>query len=164
MTMLKLNDPFWYFLNMYLSLLTSEALAQLVSHVVPHFIIGMALLAGLFGFFMLFQGFMITPSDFPNWLEWTHYIAFHTYSWRSFMKTEFDGRTFDSELFPTGESVLQFYEIEDVNRDNDIQLLELAGYALSLHLCSFLVLHVRHTFYGRLEAPCGSQWQWNGIQ
>lgn len=53
--MLKFNDPAWYFLNMFLALTTSEALAQLVSHVVPHFVIGMAMVAGLFGFFMLFQ-------------------------------------------------------------------------------------------------------------
>lgn len=31
---------------MFLSLMVAEALAQLVSHVVPHFVIGMALVAG----------------------------------------------------------------------------------------------------------------------
>ena len=41
-TMTKLNAPYWYFLNMFLALNCAEALAQLVSHVVPHFIIGMA--------------------------------------------------------------------------------------------------------------------------
>ena len=54
-----LNEPVWYFLNMFLSLVVAEALAQLVSHVVPHFVIGMAVIAGLYGFFMLFQGFKI---------------------------------------------------------------------------------------------------------
>jgi ABC-type multidrug transport system permease subunit len=77
-TMTKLNDPLWYFLNMFLALVVAEALAQLVSHVVPHFIIGMALLAGMFGFFMLFQGFMLVPSKFPNWLRWVYNVAFHT--------------------------------------------------------------------------------------
>jgi ABC-type multidrug transport system permease subunit len=120
-SMLKFNDPYWYFLNMFLALLTSEALAQLVSHVVPHFVIGMALIAGLFGFFMLFQGFMIVPSDFPNWLRWTYNVAFHTYSWRSFMVTEFRGDEFPGTPFPTGEDVLKFYEIEDTNRGNDVR-------------------------------------------
>jgi ABC-type multidrug transport system permease subunit len=77
-TMTKLNDPLWYFLNMFLALVVAEALAQLVSHVVPHFIIGMALLAGLYGFLMLFQGFMLVPSEFPNWLRWVYNVAFHT--------------------------------------------------------------------------------------
>jgi ABC-type multidrug transport system permease subunit len=121
-SMLKLNDPYWYFLNMFLALTTSEALAQLVSHVVPHFVIGMAVLAGLFGFFMLFQGFMIVPSDFPVWLRWTYNVAFHSYSWRSFMVTEFRGEEFPGTAFPTGEDVLVFYEIENTNRGHDVSI------------------------------------------
>jgi len=118
--MTGLNEGFWYFLNMYLSLLVAEALAQLVSHVVPHFVIGMAVIAGLYGFFMLFQGFMLVPSDFPDWLRWTNKVAFHTYSWRTFMVNEFRGQTFSSVQFPTGEDVLRAYEIEDVDRGNDV--------------------------------------------
>jgi ABC-type multidrug transport system permease subunit len=128
--MLKLNDGWWYFLNMFLALCTSEALAQLVSHVVPHFVIGMALIAGLFGFFMLFMGFMVIPSEFPNWLTWTYDVAFHTYSWRSFMMTEFQSLTFDDSPqnpFKTGHDVLVFYEIEDVDRGNDVRFLEVSA-------------------------------------
>lgn len=143
--MLDFKDPAWYFLNMFLALTTSEALVQLVSHVVPHFVIGMALVAGLFGFFMLFMGFMLVPSQFPNRLRWTYNIAFHTYSWRSFMVTEFTGLEFvDSFPFETGEDVLRFYEIEDVNRKHD--MIVLACYAIILHLLSFLVLHVRNAY------------------
>ena len=61
--MAKLNDPLWYFLNMFLSLMVAEALAHIVSHCVPHFIIGIALLAGMFGFFMLYMGFMIVSNS-----------------------------------------------------------------------------------------------------
>jgi len=142
-TMLKFKDPAWYFLNMFLSLMTSEALAQLVSHAVPHFVIGMAMIAGLFGFFMLFQGFMLVPSDFPDWLRWTNKVAFHTYSWRSFMATEFAGEEFPDTPFPTGEDVLKFYEIEDTNREEDMYVL--IYYCLILHLLSFIVLWVRYS-------------------
>ena len=119
-SMLKFKEPGWYFLNMFLALMTSEALAQLVSHTVPHFVIGMALIAGVYGFFMLFQGFMLVPSEFPNWLRWTNKVAFHTYSWRSFMAIEFRGEEFDDPTFPTGEDVLRFYEIEDTNVPQDV--------------------------------------------
>jgi hypothetical protein len=120
--MLNLNDGWWYFFNMFLALCVSEALAQFVSHVVPHFVIGMAVVAGLFGFFMLFMGFMILPSDFPSWLGWTYKVAFHTYSWRTFMVTEFQDLVFDDPISPfeTGHEVLKFYEIDDVNRWNDV--------------------------------------------
>jgi ABC-type multidrug transport system permease subunit len=78
-TMVKFNDPCWYFLNMFLALTTTKALAQLVSSVVPHFVIGVALHACfLLGFFMLFQGFMLVPSDFPDWLRWTRTMLLST--------------------------------------------------------------------------------------
>jgi len=144
-TMLKFKDPAWYFLNMFLSLMTAEALAQLVSHVVPHFVIGMAIIAGLFGFFMLFQGFMLVPSDFPDWLRWTNSVAFHTYSWRSFMVTEFAGEEFPDTPFPTGEDVLKFYEIEDTDREQDMYVL--IYYCLILHALSFIVLYFRYSWF-----------------
>mmetsp|Transcript_7975 Transcript_7975/g.12645 ORF Transcript_7975/g.12645 Transcript_7975/m.12645 type:complete len:231 (-) Transcript_7975:67-759(-) len=156
--MVGLSEPFWYFLNMFLALFVSEGLAQLVSHVVPHFVIGMALLAGLFGFFMLFMGFMLVPSDFPNWLRWTYYIGFHTYSWRSFMYGEFKGAVFDplesGNPFPTGDEVLEFYDILDVHRGNDMVVL--LFYGLIIHFMSFIVLHIRYTmFKGKITLPDG---------
>lgn len=151
-TMLKFKDPSWYFLNMFLSLMTSEALAQMVSHAVPHFVIGMAMIAGLFGFFMLFQGFMLVPSDFPDWLRWTNKVAFHTYSWRSFMVTEFQDEEFPDTPFPTGEDVLKFYEIEDTDREQDMYVL--VCYCLILHVLSLLVLQIRYSWFkGAISAP-----------
>lgn len=149
-TMTKLKAPGWYFLNMFLSLIVAEALAQLVSHVVPHFVIGMALLAGLYGFFMLFQGFMLIPSDFPDWLSWCYYVGPQTYAWRTFMVTEFRGTEEFEGNFATGDDVLKFYEIEDVDRGSD--MVALVGYAIVVHLLSFLVLTLRHScFRGKIE-------------
>ncbi|KAL3931611.1 MAG: hypothetical protein SGBAC_011229 [Bacillariaceae sp.] len=156
--LLKLNDGWWYFLNMFLALSTAEALAQMVSHVVPHFVIGMAGIAGLFGFFMLFMGFMVIPSDFPNGLGWTYHIAFHTYSWRSFMVTEFQNLTFDDPMSPfkTGHDVLKFYEIEDVNRWND--MIVLGCYAVGIHLISFVVLVIRYSYFkGKITSLNGKK-------
>lgn len=180
--MTGLNDVYWYYLTMFLSLVVAEALAQLVSHVVPHFVIGMAVIAGLYGFFMLFQGFMLIPSDFPAWLTWTNKIAFHTYAWRTFMVSEFRNHEegigevpdeeflekffgnynsedssetvnvyrFDSIQFQTGEQVLEAFEIEDVNRVND--MIVLVFYAIILHLMSFAVLQCRYfVFNGEIE-------------
>ncbi|CAJ1951950.1 unnamed protein product [Cylindrotheca closterium] len=157
--MLKLNDGWWYFLNMFLALCTAEALAQMVSHVVPHFVIGMAGIAGLFGFFMLFMGFMVIPSDFPYGLGWTYDVAFHTYSWRSFMVTEFQNLTFDDPRSPfaTGHDVLKFYEIEDVNRWND--MIVLACYAIVIHLISFMVLVIRYSYFKGKITPLNGKKQ-----
>jgi ABC-type multidrug transport system ATPase subunit len=143
--MTGLRSPFWYFLNMFLSLVCAEALAQLVSHIVPHFIIGIGLVAGFYGLFMLLQGFMLIPSEFPAWLRWSYNCAFHTYAWRSFMYSEFHDQTFPEAVeqgFGDGNEILKIYEIEDVNRGND--MLSLMLYALVLHLLSFLVLFYKH--------------------
>ena len=156
-TMTKLNAPLWYFLNMFLSLICAEALAQLVSHIVPHFVIDMALVAGLYGYFMLFMGFMVVPSKFPTWLRWTYNVAFHTYSWRTFMYNEFcceDDVRFEGP-YPTGKDVLRAFEIEDVNRGKDMVVL--VCYAVIMHMLSLVVLHLRYySFRGKLERPTRS--------
>jgi len=153
-TMTKMNEPLWYVLDMFLALTVAEALAQLVSHVVPHFVIGMALVAGCYGFFMLFQGFMLVPSEFPNWLRWLYNVAFHTYSWRTFMYSKFMGnQTFEgTDAFEKGYDILVIYEIEDVNRAHN--MITLAGYVLVIHLVSFVVLALRYNmFRGKIEKP-----------
>jgi len=149
--MTGLNGIGWYFLDMFLSLVVAEALAQLVSHVVPHFVIGMAVIAGLYGFFMLFLGFMLVPSDFPDWLRWTYDIAFHTYSWRTFMVNEFSGQTYENGgPYQTGEDVLEAFEIGDVDKAQDMVVL--VAYGLILHLISFVVLQVKYkVLKGKLE-------------
>ena len=47
MTMTGFQEPVLYFITMFFALLCAEALNQLVSYLVPHFIIGMALVAGV---------------------------------------------------------------------------------------------------------------------
>ncbi|KAL7567047.1 hypothetical protein ACA910_002775 [Epithemia clementina (nom. ined.)] len=153
-TMTKLNEPDWYFATMFLSLTVAEAFAQLISHVVPHFVIGMALLAGMYGFFMLVMGFMLVPSEFPNWLNWCYYIGFHTYAWRTFMYSEFmENATFTgNDAFSNGEQILIFYEIDDVDRGNN--LITLFGYYLVVNFMACVVLMMRyHLFSGKIDPP-----------
>lgn len=83
-----------------------------------------------FGLFMLLQGFMLVPSEFPSWLRWTYHIAFHTYAWRQFMYFEFHDNDFPDavpEKFRFGNDILKEYEIDDINTTND--LITLVGYA-----------------------------------
>lgn len=144
-SMTGLRAPVWYFCNMFLSLLCAEALAQLVSHMVPHFIIGIGLVAGIYGLFMLLQGFMLVPSQFPEGLKWTYNCAIHTYAWRSFMFSEFHNQIFpdaSAQGFQDGNEILKIYEIDDVNRTMD--MLALVLYAFVTHLFSFAVLLYKH--------------------
>ena len=47
MSMTGFHEPLLYYVTMFLALLCAEALNQFISHMVPHFIIGMALVAGV---------------------------------------------------------------------------------------------------------------------
>ena len=49
----------------------------------------MALVAGLYGMFMLCEGFLVVKEDIPPWFIWGYYLAFHTYTFRIFMYSEF---------------------------------------------------------------------------
>mmetsp|Transcript_13847 Transcript_13847/g.19217 ORF Transcript_13847/g.19217 Transcript_13847/m.19217 type:complete len:122 (-) Transcript_13847:275-640(-) len=117
---------------------------SVIAVLVPHYIVGIALGAGIFGFFMLCQGFFIMHDDIPDWFIWGYYIAFHTYSFRVFMYNEFDSvDSFDSELFPTGQSVLHFYSMEDVDIGRDLGIL--VAYVVFFRLLFMFILWRYHT-------------------
>ncbi len=149
--MMTLQSPFVFFFNLLLTLLCAEGLNQLVTYLLPNFIIATGLLSGVYAIFALLQGFMIVPSEFPSWLAWSHYIAFHTYSWQSFMAAEFgdeyggqSDRLFstDGEFGMTGKDILEQYEIDHVRPTTNMIIL--GSYALAINLISLAILHIKH--------------------
>jgi hypothetical protein len=48
----------------------SEAFMSVMAALVPHYIVGIALGSGVFGMFMLCQGFFIVRDDIPNYWIW----------------------------------------------------------------------------------------------
>ena len=86
----QLNGPVIYGLDLFVSLLVAEGFMGLVAACVPHYIIGIALAAGIFGFHMLCEGFFKVKSEIPDYLKWGYYIAFHSYTFRIFMHNEFN--------------------------------------------------------------------------
>jgi hypothetical protein len=53
----QLNGFGVYLVTLFFSLLVAEAFMQTIAAIVPHYIIGIALAAGVFGLFMLCEGF-----------------------------------------------------------------------------------------------------------
>jgi ABC-type multidrug transport system permease subunit len=101
-----------FFVILFLSLLIAESLARLVSLLVPHYIIGMALISGLYGMFMLCEGFLIVHQNIPGYFIWGYWMAFHTYSYEAFMYNEFNTiSSFNSPQFASGMDVLNFYDM-----------------------------------------------------
>eukprot|EP00939_MAST-03C_sp_MAST-3C-sp1_P004967 g4967.t1 len=133
-----------YLLNLYVSLLVAEAFMCVMASVVPHFIIGIALAAGLFGFFMLVEGFFLVKDDIPPWFIWGYHIAFHTYSFRIFMFNEFeDLGSLDSTRFMTGEDVVKYYAADDTSVLEGFVIL--LAYLLFFQVLFAAILYRWHT-------------------
>eukprot|EP01134_Creolimax_fragrantissima_P002562 CFRG2562T1 len=108
-----------FFANLFLSLYAAEGLMLMFSAAVDHYIVAMAMGAALYGAFMLVEGFMVTVDNLPVYIKWLHYVAFHSYTFSWFMQNEFNGLVFCQDdptsntcLFPTGESVISYYNLD----------------------------------------------------
>jgi len=131
-----------FLLLLFLSLLTAEGFMACVSAVVPHFIIGIAVGAGLYGFFMLCEGFFQVKSDIPPWFIWVYYMGFHTYAFRGSVVNEFKDRgtlvDATNPSWSSGQAVINYLGMEGVPPWKDA--LVLAGYALAWQLLYYLIL------------------------
>jgi ABC-type multidrug transport system permease subunit len=148
----QLDDGrFWVFtVDLFLCLVISESLMGLISVVVPHYIVGMALAGMYFGGMMLMEGFFILPDNLPDYWLWFHHVGFYTYANRVFLFNEFDqlSLTCDQPVtivkgapvcaFATGNDVLAFYDMQDT--DVGVDLLVLVGNVVFYRLVFFLVL------------------------
>eukprot|EP00927_Polykrikos_kofoidii_P056543 TRINITY_DN50643_c0_g1_i1.p1 TRINITY_DN50643_c0_g1~~TRINITY_DN50643_c0_g1_i1.p1 ORF type:complete len:579 (-),score=85.68 TRINITY_DN50643_c0_g1_i1:18-1754(-) len=131
-------NGFWSFVfNLLCSLIAAESLMHFVGAAQPHYIIGMAGSAALFGMFMLCEGFMVNPADMPG-VWWVVYnFCFHTYSFEWFMHNQFDGQGL------VAENILKQWEIEDVKVWLDVVVI--LAWAVACEVGFFLVLYFFHT-------------------
>ncbi|ETL24566.1 hypothetical protein F441_22082 [Phytophthora nicotianae CJ01A1] len=133
-----LNGFWWFLLNLFLSLVVAESLMHVIGAAVPHYIIGIALGAGVYGMFMLCEGFMVPKETIPDYWIWAYYLAFHTYSFQSFVYEHFIH--VDS---PTAKAILVRLNLEDVNTAHNMIIL--ACYAVGLELIFTFILYKFHT-------------------
>ena len=106
-----------FFAALLCSLIAAEGFMNLIGAISPHYIIGIALGAGVYGFFMLCEGALKVQDDIPPWFIWVHHIGFHTYSYRVFMYNEFHTiKQFDAGApFASGMELLKFYSFDTVD-------------------------------------------------
>ncbi|EQC27145.1 hypothetical protein SDRG_15046 [Saprolegnia diclina VS20] len=116
------------------------SLMCVIAAAVPHYIIGIALGAGLFGMFMLCEGFMVPRHAIPDYWIWAYYLAFHTYSFESFVYTHFNPiQATDA----TAKAILVRYGFQDVDVDRNMVIL--VGYTVVFQLLFGWILYRFHT-------------------
>ncbi|OQR94364.1 ATP-binding Cassette (ABC) Superfamily [Achlya hypogyna] len=130
----------YFFLNLFLSLVAAESLMCAIAAAVPHYIIGVALGAGLFGKCMLCEGFMVPKNAMPQYWTWANYLAFHTYSFEAFVYTHFNPIQDSS---PIAKAILEQYGLENVNVPRNMVIL--ATYTVLFQLIYAIILYKFHT-------------------
>ncbi|KAB2042612.1 hypothetical protein ES319_D02G227700v1 [Gossypium barbadense] len=83
-----------------------ESLMMIVASVVPNFLMGIIVGAGIQGLMILVGGFFRLPSDLPKpvFKFPLYYIAFHKYAYQGLFKNEFVGLTFPNVQAGNGSS------------------------------------------------------------
>ncbi|TMW64528.1 hypothetical protein Poli38472_011408 [Pythium oligandrum] len=133
-----LNGFWWFLLNLFLSLVVAESLMHVIAAAVPHYIIGIALGAGFFGMCMLCEGFMVPRASIPDYWIWGYYMAFHSYSFESFVFEHFS-----RETSPAAAAILTRLGMEDVDTPRNMGIL--AAFAVLFQLVFTFILYKFHT-------------------
>nr|GMD04792.1 ABC transporter G family member 11-like [Ipomoea batatas] len=90
---------FLYFTSILLCcMMLVESLMMIVASMVPNFLMGLVVGAGIQGLMMLSGGFFQLPDDLPKlfWRYPLYYIAFHKYAFQGLYKNEFEGMVFQA--------------------------------------------------------------------
>lgn len=86
-------DGFVYFaLVVWMVVLMSNSFTACCSALVPNFIMGTSIIAGLMGSFFLFSGYFIAQENIPRYWIFMHYLSLFKYPFESLMINEYGGK------------------------------------------------------------------------
>ncbi|KAL7119363.1 hypothetical protein ACP275_02G058400 [Erythranthe tilingii] len=144
------NLEFSYFtLVLFSCMMLVESLMMIVASIMPNFLLGLIVGAGVQGLMMLSGGFFQLPNDLPKifWKYPMYYVAFHKYAYQGLYKNEFEGRRFDSDriggaLTVDGETVLREIWQVEMGYSKWVDLGVLFGMVVVYRVIFFVVVKV----------------------
>ncbi|CAM6091980.1 unnamed protein product [Calypogeia fissa] len=107
---------FLYFVvSLFACLLVAESMMMAIASLVPNFLMGIIVGAGIQGMFILVAGFYRLLNDLPKpvWRYPMSYIAFHPYAFQGMLENDFKGLTFRNQN-PGGADLKGEYILRDV--------------------------------------------------
>ncbi|KAG6610872.1 ABCG transporter ABC superfamily [Phytophthora cinnamomi] len=125
-------------LVVFFSLVVAENLMHLISAIVPHFVMGMALGAAIFGWLILVMGLFVPGHAMPSYWRWAHQLGFLSYSFEALIFNQFG-----EDSSPTGLAVRAKFLPDKVHVGRDLAVL--AGNAAAFELLFALILYKFHT-------------------
>ncbi|KAJ3682248.1 hypothetical protein LUZ60_014821 [Juncus effusus] len=150
--MVRLHSGFTHYvffvLCLYASVTVVESLMMAIASVIPNFLMGIIVGAGIQGIFMLVSGYFRLPNDIPKifWRYPMSYISFHYWALQGQYQNDLKGLLFDNQTpeqpkIP-GEYILQYVFQIDVNRSKWIDLSVLFCMIIIYRLLFFIMIKV----------------------
>ncbi|CDP15920.1 unnamed protein product [Coffea canephora] len=143
-------DGFLYFsLVAWMVVLMSNSFVACFSALVPNFISGMSLIAGIIGAFFLFSGYFIPKENTPKCWIFMHYLSLFKYPFESFLINQFGGDKGRRKCVASvgrvcilhGNEFLRRQGIEESQKWNN--LIIMLAFILGYRLLCFLILWCR---------------------
>ncbi|XP_034907602.1 ABC transporter G family member 10 [Populus alba] len=143
-------DGFLYFLLVvWMVVLMSNSFVACFSALVPNFIMGTSLIAGLVGSFFLFSGYFIAKDDMPKYWIFMHYLSLFKYPFECFMINEYGGeegkrkclKSIEGACYLYGEEFLKQQGVEESYKWSNLAVM--SGFILGYRLLCFLILLCR---------------------
>ncbi|XP_062206212.1 ABC transporter G family member 11-like [Phragmites australis] len=138
----------FFVLCLYASVTVVESLMMAIASVIPNFLMGIIIGAGIQGIFMLVSGYFRLPHDIPKpfWRYPMSYISFHYWALQGQYQNDLKGLVFDNQddelpKIP-GEYILENVFQIDVTRSKWLDLAVLFSMIIIYRLLFFIMIKV----------------------
>ncbi|KAM0893119.1 hypothetical protein ACQ4PT_025319 [Festuca glaucescens] len=159
-------DNFAYFvINLCMCTLLVESMMMIIAVIIPDFLMGIIVGAGVQGVMMLNGGFFRLPNELPKpvWKYPCYYISFHKYAVQGFYKNEFIGQTFPSNQLVeknvtiSGLQVLQEKLQVEMGYSKWVNIAILCGMMVVYRMMFFAIVKITEEVRPKRR---GMKWKW----
>ncbi|MED6119985.1 ABC transporter G member 11 [Stylosanthes scabra] len=150
--MVRLHPGFWHYLFfvlcLYASVTVVESLMMAIASIVPNFLMGIIIGAGIQGIFMLVSGYFRLPHDIPKpvWRYPMSYISFHFWALQGQYQNDLTGLIFNNQTpdLPKipGEYILENVFQIDVNRSKWTDLSVIFSMIIIYRIIFFIMIKI----------------------
>ncbi|KAL6524648.1 ABC transporter G member 11 [Orobanche hederae] len=143
-----LSHYLFFVLCLYASVTVVESLMMAIASVVPNFLMGIIIGAGIQGIFMLVSGYFRLPNDIPKpfWRYPMSYISFHFWALQGQYQNDLKGLIFDNQTpdLPKipGEYILENVFQIDMQRSKWVDLSVLLSMIIIYRIIFFIMIKV----------------------